>query len=232
MLKKITSGIFTGNQLKIIAIIAMTCDHAGKMLFPDIAILQIIGRTAFPIFAYMIAEGCKYTKNRKKYLATMTVIAFTIQIVYYIAIKSMYMSIFVTFSMSIALIYTADYAKENMNLKSIAIILTAFALVFFITQILPGFFEDTDFWIDYAFLGVMLPVGVYFANTKPLKLLIASVIITADCILSGGIQWYALLALPLIALYNGRRGTAKLKYMFYMYYPFHLAVIYVIALMI
>ena len=62
-------GFISGNQLKIIALVAMTWDHMGKQLFPQIGWLQIVGRLAFPIFAYMIAEGCAYTKNRKKYLA-------------------------------------------------------------------------------------------------------------------------------------------------------------------
>ncbi len=61
----------TGNQLKIIALIAMTCDHVGKILLPQIGILQIVGRLAFPIFAYMIAEGCVHTKSKKRYLLTM-----------------------------------------------------------------------------------------------------------------------------------------------------------------
>ena len=47
----------SGNQLKIIALIAMTCDHVGKELVPGINVLQIVGRLAFPIFAYMIAEA-------------------------------------------------------------------------------------------------------------------------------------------------------------------------------
>lgn len=45
----------TGNQLKIIALITMTLDHVGVQLFPECQMLRIIGRIAFPIFAYMIA---------------------------------------------------------------------------------------------------------------------------------------------------------------------------------
>ena len=50
------SGL-TGNQLKLIALFAMTCDHVGLQLLPDVLILRILGRLALPIFAYMIAEG-------------------------------------------------------------------------------------------------------------------------------------------------------------------------------
>ena len=66
---------FTGNQLKLIALISMTCDHVGLQLLPDVLILRIIGRLALPIFAYMIAEGCRYTRNRKRYLLRMAGLA-------------------------------------------------------------------------------------------------------------------------------------------------------------
>ena len=46
----------------------------------------------------------------------------------------------------------------------------------------------------------------------------------------GGVQWYALLAIPLLIIYNGERGKMKLKNFFYIYYPAHLAVIYLIGL--
>ena len=56
--------------LKMIATVAMLIDHIGAVLFPQIEILRIIGRIAFPIFAYMIAEGCVHTKSKKKYFLT------------------------------------------------------------------------------------------------------------------------------------------------------------------
>ena len=44
--------------LKLVAMLAMFCDHAGKMLFPQYPIMRIIGRLAFPIYAYCLAVGC------------------------------------------------------------------------------------------------------------------------------------------------------------------------------
>jgi len=58
------SGL-TNNQLKIIAMLAMLIDHVGMIIFPGIMALRYIGRIALPIFAYMIAEGCHYTRDRK-----------------------------------------------------------------------------------------------------------------------------------------------------------------------
>ena len=56
-------GIFSNNVLKIIACITMLLDHMGFILFPEYPIFRIIGRIAFPIFAFLLAEGCYYTKN-------------------------------------------------------------------------------------------------------------------------------------------------------------------------
>ena len=71
----------TNNKLKIIAMISMLIDHIGVALFPYVEIFRIIGRLAFPIFAYMIAEGCRYTKNRKKYLGIILGMAIVFQLV-------------------------------------------------------------------------------------------------------------------------------------------------------
>ena len=59
--------ILNRNVLKIIALITMLIDHIGLVFFPGIEIFRIIGRISFPIFAFMIAEGCEHTENKKKY---------------------------------------------------------------------------------------------------------------------------------------------------------------------
>ena len=58
-------------HLKTVACILMVIDHIGLVIFPYVQILRIIGRLSFPIFAYFITEGCKYTKNKFKYFLTV-----------------------------------------------------------------------------------------------------------------------------------------------------------------
>ena len=60
-------GVLNGNHLKLIAAFTMLLDHVGILLFPQIRLLRILGRLAYPIFAFMIAEGCRYTKNKLRY---------------------------------------------------------------------------------------------------------------------------------------------------------------------
>mgnify|MGYP003296562490 CR=1 FL=1 len=80
--------------LKLIAMIAMLCDHAGKMLFPQYRVLRIIGRIAFPIYAYCIAVGCVYTRNPFAYLKRIALLALISQPIYAVSmahsVKSMY----------------------------------------------------------------------------------------------------------------------------------------------
>ena len=65
------------NALKLIALISMTLDHIGKVLFsfyPDNSaigiasnILSILGRFSLPIFIFLIFEGFEHTKDIGKY---------------------------------------------------------------------------------------------------------------------------------------------------------------------
>ena len=225
-------GILSGNQLKIIALVAMTCDHVGSQLLPQFPVLRIIGRLSFPIFAYMIAEGCTYTKDRKRYLLTMAGLGLLCQIVYFVTARSLYMCVLVTFSLSIVLCYLADRVRENAEALDWVLVLLGFDVIWVICVALPGWLPGTDFWIDYGIWGVMLPVFVFLGRTKTEKLLLFAaglVILSMDL---GDIQWFGLAAVPLMAFYSGSRGKRKLKRLFYIYYPLHLVVIYLISIIL
>lgn len=222
----------TGNQLKLIAMITMTVDHIGLELFPQLVLLRVIGRLAFPIFAFMIAEGCVYTKSMGRYLGTMAAVAAVCQIVYFAALGSLFQCVLVTFSLSVALIALLKTAMERKTAAAWAGFGVGVAAAFFITEVLPGLLPATDFSVDYGFLGVMLPVLVYPAKGKVQKLCLCAVMLLGLGLRIGYVQIWALLALPLLALYNGRRGKWKMKYFFYLYYPLHLALIHGIALLL
>lgn len=230
-----TKGSFIGmnsNQLKIVALLAMTCDHVGKLLFPQIDILQIVGRLAFPIFAYMIAEGCVHTKSKKKYLLTMAGLGLICQIVYFVAMDSLYQCVLVTFSLSIGLIYVLDYAIEKKKAAGYLGFGILLAVEFFICAILPKLLPKTDFAIDYGLVGVLLPICIYLGKSRMEKILIMLLMLVFLGIDMGDVQWYALFAPLLLSLYNGQRGKLKMKHLFYIYYPLHLLGIYLIGLVI
>ena len=76
----------SSNALKLIALLSMTVDHIGLLLFPRLRIARILGRIAFPIFAYMIAEGCRHTSRRARYLGTVFLLGAAMQVLFWYCI--------------------------------------------------------------------------------------------------------------------------------------------------
>ncbi len=66
--------LLTGFHLKMIALAAMIVDHVGAV-FPTPDVFRAIGRLAFPIYAFLIAEGCRHTRNRQRYLIRLGLFA-------------------------------------------------------------------------------------------------------------------------------------------------------------
>lgn len=230
MKMKLPKGL-TGNQLKIIALIAMTCDHVGLQLFPQYDILRYVGRLAFPIFAYMIAEGAYYTKSRLKYFGQMLGMGFICQLVYFFAMDSLYQCILITFSFSLVLIFALDHAAKTRRLDAWCLFGLIFIVVVFLVEFLPLLLTETDYAVDYGIWGVLTPVFVFAVPGKIKKLLFMA--IPLICLSFVGIyyQWMSLFALLLLMLYNGKRGKCRMKNLFYFYYPLHLVAIYVIDLL-
>lgn len=240
--------ILSGNVLKIIAAISMLIDHIGYMFFPDLLILRLIGRIAFPIFALMIAEGAKYTKNKLRYFLTIFLLGVVCQVVYYFFDDhSLYMSILITFSISILLIYLLQFVKHvlfNTNTKIyIKVLLPLIIIPFSITGV---YFLNLYVQIDYGFWGILTPVFasiVDFRNIKVskeikvidnyyLRLLFMSICLVMLTIFGEVFQWACLLAIPLLLLYSEQRGKLKLKYFFYIFYPLHLVILQGIQILI
>lgn len=227
-MKSIFKGL-TNNQLKILACASMLLDHVGKELFPDIKLLQIIGRIAFPVFAFMIAEGCCYTRNKRAYFLKISGLALGCQLVYFIAERSFYQNVLVTFSLSVLTIFAVEFVKKRKNALSVVWLLTDIAVIIFLCFVMPDIVRG--FHIDYGIFGLMLPVAVYLAPKKSVKLIVLTVFLILLSIDLGGIQWYSLISVVVLALYNGQRGRINLKYLFYIFYPLHLALIYLIKIL-
>ena len=228
----------SGNMLKILAAIFMTVDHIGVVFFPRVAAFKIVGRLAMPIFAFMISEGARYTKNRLKYLGLIAALATVCQTVYYFAMHSTYMSILVTFTLSILMIYALDGVKRELGRGKILPLRLIIAVALFIASIAFSYAFCSRFTVDYGFLGTLVPL---FASLPDMKK--SGITLPEWCdsvyfriaalgiglfLLAGSlnsIQIYSLLALPLLCLYTGKRGRINMKYFFYIFYPLHLVVL-------
>ena len=229
-------GIFkklglNNNQLKVIAMLSMLIDHIGVQLFPNCIVLRIIGRISFPIFAYMIAEGCFHTKNRAKYLGLIAALGVGCQLVYYFAMGSLYQSVLITFTLSICVIFAVDFFIKKKDFLSGCLMVLTVLGVLFTAAVAPVLFKAQGFKIDYGIIGVLLPIAVYYMPSKWWKLAATVALLIVYGLTRGGVFWVALAAVPLLALYNGKRGKYNLKYLFYIFYPTHLVLIYAISLL-
>lgn len=236
----------TGNQLKILALLTMTIDHIGVVLFPQYPILRIIGRLAYPIFAYMIAEGCFYTHSKKRYLGGIVLLGLACQVVFYAAMGSLEQSILTTFALGIVVVYALQLVDKQRDALSVLALVGALALAAFACICMPRLLAHTDYVVDYGFTGALLPALCYmprilFARADDVKrrwitlafCALGLVLVTLETAPgSQMIQIWSLLALIPLALYNGKRGTWRMKYLFYVYYPAHLVVIQGISILL
>lgn len=220
----------SGNALKILAAVFMTIDHIGVMLFPRVELLRIIGRLALPIYAFMIAEGCKYTRNKKKYFGMVFGLGAVCQTVYYFFDGSLYFSILITFSLAILMIYAMQNWKQKKTALSGLVFVASVLTVYLLNQ------QEQWFTIDYGFWGCMLPVFAALAHgtehdTDTVNITMLGIGLVFLAMDIGNTQWPALLALPLLYAYNGKRGKWNLKYFFYIFYPTHLVALEGIAML-
>ena len=243
-LKKI--NFINSNGLKFIAAITMFIDHLGWIFFPKIKILRIIGRLAFPLFAFMIAEGCRYTRNKLRYLSSVAALALFCQTVLFLVLKSKEMGAPVTFTFSIIMVYALQNLKSSIFGRRGAVrIVSASAL--FIGSVGLSFIANRFLDIDYGFFGCMLPVfaalphkpvcdgypdGWDKLDCLPLCTATFAVGLAMLCFFSNPLQWWAMLSVPLLLVYSGRKGKLRTKYFFYVFYPAHLALLYGIAYLI
>ncbi|MEJ2127164.1 MAG: TraX family protein [Candidatus Bathyarchaeota archaeon] len=182
--------------LKWIAIITMTIDHIGAVLYPELRVLRFVGRLAFPIFAYLIILGMENTKNIRNYAIRLFAFAAISQILYY-------------------------FQKASI-----------FAFIPLVISFLINF--------DYGIYGLALMGCMAFLRKNTKLGVVLIVLLNCLFLFPFSSQFLSLAALPLIVLHDtGYLSIVKdyaedykiplwRKYFFYIYYPLHLVLLYVI----
>ena len=244
----------SGNQLKVIALLSMTIDHVGVLMFCDAAVLRVLGRLAFPIFAYFLSEGCHYTHDKRRYLASLVIVGVLCQVVYGLAMGSLEQSIMTTLALGAVTVFACQEAASRGTWLGWLLLFLALALDEFACNFLPVLLPDSDYRVDYGLAGVLLPALCHLPrlmsapdarNSAPVPdartlrrrtLACCTLGVVLVAIQTTGplawVQWFGLAAIPLLATYDGTRGRWHMKYFFYAYYPLHLAAIYAISLVI
>jgi len=228
--------------LKIAAYITMLIDHTGMVFFPNDHIFRIIGRIAFPIFAFLAAEGAKKSSNVRFYLLRLFICGIVSEIPFDLMISG---KIFwldyqnVCFTLFFGVLSSVIYSKLTVRKAWYIRILGVLGSL--VPIVLAGLLST-----DYGAAGAALTLLFFVANgSKPMQALVFIFINTCMCMPSSGFdlsqifsrtQMYGLLALPFILLYNGekypRAKTFLGRYAFYLFYPFHMLIIWFISILV
>lgn len=217
-------------HLKVFACLIMLIDHIGAIFFPEFYLLRIIGRLAFPIFAWMITNGYQYTSNRVRYLTRLGVFALISQVPFSLAFQQgmfNHLNIFFTLALGLIAIHCYEII-ESKHGKAAAVLGIAFVAELLHTDYgLYGVATIALFWIYRQDFRGLVRMQVFINVTMALPALLIA--ISGDwSALLGTMQAASLLSLLLIRQYNGRLGP-KVRYAFYAFYPGHLLVLYLIA---
>lgn len=230
------------NQLKLIAIIAMTIDHIADLFYPGFPAqplpigLHLIGRLTAPIMWFFVCEGFHYTRNAKKYMLRMFIFAVISHFAYCFAFginpipfsTGIFNQTSVMYPLFISVVILwLQYEEKRMNkyLK--------FVIVFVLIW--------SAFPADWSCIAVLAILHMYRKHGDMKGQMIA---IVFWVFFYGVISFFfvskvyalvlvgVLMVYPLLKLYNDEKGKADwLKMFFYIYYPLHLIIIGIIRIL-
>lgn len=237
--------ILSGSTLKIIAIVTMVIDHIGQIvlkhgfafhaprqtfsdaqfdvLLKTINLCNIIGNIAFPIFCFLLVEGFLHTHNLKKYIFKLGIFSIISEPIYDLSFAGKIFSVNqqnVLFTLLLGII-TLVLIKKYKNNMVYAIIIAAISG--FISYILH---------LDGWYYGIALITVFYIFHDKQWIKYSLAIVVMYLCGLNYSIQALinpyflsSVCSLIFISLYNGTRGM-NIKYLFYVFYPMHLIILY------
>lgn len=265
------AGGLSGTQLKYLAAVFMVIDHVG-MLFSPMSpffppdslwfyLFRYVGRLAFPIFAFFVAEGCRKTHHYAAYLKRLFFFALLTQVPLYLVMPEDGRSVITTFFLA-ALAIGCFRRLAGRGHKCLAFLAAGTCVL--LSQVLHG---------DYGWIGALTVVLLYFAGEDRRRQLCTLAACLLFYYLAGGL--WAYWGAPAIALlqtegwagflvdmgerlpffrqvylpysllmggfsccsliplsrYNGQRGGGN-RWFFYWFYPIHLVVLWVIQFLV
>ena len=147
--KPIAGNTATG-WLKILALAFMFCDHAGKMLFPGVAEMRMLGRIAFPLYCWCMVVGAHYTRSFPKYILRLVIIGLVSQPLYMLGLAHTWKepNIFLTLALALCGLWGMREKKLLSHIWAPALALIA------------------SVWLrcDYGWRGVLLVFLLYMAR--------------------------------------------------------------------
>ncbi len=250
----------SGNQLKMIAAICMLVDHLTKVFYTSAAyriinpmidsgqlsadqlrvihgiydpILCGIGAIAFPVFAFLFAEGFCHTQSKSRYCLRLAIVALLSEFPFDATFYGRYregtagwpwywyhQNVFFTYLLALCALWLLEECNSKVKPKSklMCYVLQGSAILAVLCL--------TEFVVygDYGVYGVFLIIVTY-ALRKNRLYQIAGMLIVKLLFERSYYPFSFLLSLIFILLYNNKRGEKNLKPFFYAFYPLHIALI-------
>ena len=237
-MKKTRYGL-DSTALRLLAILFMVLDHLWATVVPGNLWLTCLGRLAFPIFAFQLCEGYRHTGDFRRYRRRLLVFALLSEIPFNLfyagsLIFPFHQNVMFTLLLGLLAIRQADRLRREEGIKKKSLRCLALLLI------LAG---GVVLFPDYGLMGVMTVLCFFVFRDHRLFQLAAMAVLNIFAFkgqtipVSLGalafdfpIQGFALLALPLIWLYNGEKGPGGkgLRLFWYIFYPLHMLALYFI----
>lgn len=208
--------------LKLIACVTMLIDHVGAVFFPQNLLLRVIGRLAFPIYCFLLAEGAHYTQNPTKYALRLFIGLLLAEIPF-----------------DLALYGQISWAHQSVMFTlllafSMAMIMKKLPLLGKVLAVIPFYFAAELLHTDYGGLGIVMAAIFIISRELPEALLFQTCGLLAANLAyftSSIIQPFAVLSMIPIGLYSGKKvsGSKPLQWAFYLFYPVHLLILWLIS---
>ena len=227
--------ILPQEALKLIACITMLIDHFGYAIVPYLPVpyrvelyyaCRIIGRLAFPIYCFLLAEGMQRTRNPQNYILRLGIGILLAELPFDIlfegGISWAYQSVMVTLTLGAVMLLCMRRIQKNW-LKGLLV--------------LPFILAAELAKCDYGGWGIAMIATFALFDTGPVKfvaILLINLMMPSAAISVLGIpvsvQLFAMVAMIPIFLYSGKKLTCNpvVQWAFYLYYPLHLLLLWVI----
>lgn len=207
----------TSFHLRMIAMLTMFCDHGGRILFPDQMIFICIGRISFPIYCFLLVEGFYHTKSRMKYGMRLFTLGMISELPYNLVL---YGNLFfperqnIFFTLFIGLLLMTVLERTVRGEVQWGCIGAAMGIAWL-------------FRVSYSYWGILHIVFFYYFRNSLVKKTGAT--IALSLLNSNPIQYFASFAMIPINLYNGKPGSKKFQLGFYIFYPAHLLLLFILS---
>lgn len=215
--------IFNGFTLKMIMVVFMFFDHIAQFIPNSPYWLHWLGRLVAPIFFFLLTEGYVHTRDSIAYMKRLftwsAIMFFGNAVIWLLFRREFFIINNIFFSMALGIALLINLEKDNKN-----------NFIIFIILFLSAFAEG-------SIMTTAMVLIFHYLKKDKIKMSFAYIAISA-IFLQGGFtyenlfvqnpQWMMVFALPLILMYNGKRGP-NIKYFFYIFYPLHIWILYIIG---